>query len=82
MKPLPNHPTSFGHAPIIGQQKQQIQNAVQAAVNQLSIQLYAQHASLDLEPEQLRQLAQKAQKTALAYFQGIGLLTEQKKETP
>lgn len=79
----------FGQVPLIGQRQQQnqqqIQAQVQAAIGQLSIGIYSQLASAHVatrdehqtvDQEQLRKLAKDAQMAALAYFEGIGVVSQ------
>ena len=82
MKSPPNMP-AFGRAPIIGQQQQQMQAQVQAAIGQLSLGIYTQVATAhvgtrdehqSIEPDRLRRLAKDSQAAARYFFEGIGVI--------
>ena len=86
MKNPPQMP-SFGQTPIIGQRQQQLQSQLQAAIRQLSMGIYMQIAKsyIFMEDEhrpvnrdQFRQLAKDSQIAALCYFEGIGLVQQNK----
>ena len=87
MSPSPQNP-QFGQATILGQQQQQkLQAQIQAAMNQLSLQIYthlatAHIATRDLhnavDQEQLRQLAKDSQVAGRCYFEGIGVIQREK----
>lgn len=88
MQSPPNMP-QFGQAPIIGQQKQQMQAQVQAVIRQVSLGIYSQLASthlgtLDkhesLNQDQLRKLAKDSQVAAQCYFEGIGVIQPRAEE--
>ncbi len=83
----PANMPQFGQAPIIGQQQQKLQAQIQAAMNQLSLQIYthlatAHIATRDLhnavDQEQLRQLAKDSQVAGRCYFEGIGVISREK----
>ena len=69
--------------PIFGQQKEQFDAQIQAAINSLSLQIYTQLATghiasrdelLQLNREKLHQLAKDAKTAARCFFEGIELL--------
>ena len=77
----------FGPAPIIGQRQQQVQAQLQAAISQLSMQIYTQlavshitmrdtHQSIDQDT--LKQLAKDANHAGVCYFEGLGVIQQHK----
>jgi len=81
----------FGQAPIIGQRQQQLQSQVKAAIGQLSMSIYTQLAVALLstrdpilmprDADSLRQLAKDSQAAALAYFEGLGIISQNQGES-
>jgi hypothetical protein len=84
----------FNKVPLLGQRQppnqQQLQSQIQAAIGQLSMNIYTQVAESYIFTEddehrpvnrdQFRQLAKDSQIAALCYFEGIGII-QQNKET-
>ena len=88
-----NGPQPFRNVPVIGQQQNQFQAQVSAAIHSLSVQIYTQLASQCIlhsgipegfDADKLRQLAKDASLAARAYFEGVGIIqtTNQHGETP
>ncbi len=80
MKP----PQRVNNIPLLGQQEQQAKAQIQAAIAQLSMQLYSQAAvphlvTLDvhqaLDVKALRSISQNTMLAAQCYFEGIGVIT-------
>jgi hypothetical protein len=77
----------FGQAPIIGQRQQQIRTQVHAAIGQLSMGIYSQLATCylstqdmnqSIDQDQLRKLAKYAQVAGKCYFEGLGVIEQEK----
>ena len=69
----------IGRVPLLGQQQQQLQAQIQAAIHSLAVQIYAGLAQdhiangerTDIDPEHLRRLARKSATAARCYFEGL-----------
>ena len=77
--------------PVIGQQKALAEAGIMQAVQQLSMSIYTQVASdylsgnvrcETIDTAHLQQVARDAQKSAQAFFEGLGVATFSKPESP
>lgn len=84
MQKLPRIPP-MGQAPLIGQQQQQAQMAIQQAMEEMSVGIYSGLATahiasrddhLDIDCARLRRMAADSMAAARAYFEGIGAIEE------
>lgn len=85
----PTNMPQFSQAPIIGQQQQKRVAQVQMAIGQLSLRIYTHLATAHIatrdehqavDQDRLRQLARDAQAAGRCYFEGLGVIQQEKEE--
>jgi len=83
-------PRPVNNIPLLGQQKQQAEAQIKAAIGQLAMQIYSQAAILHLntrdvyqtlDVKALRSLSQHSILAAQCYFEGIGMITTEDGES-